>query len=57
MINKTGKDIYLEVDGGINTETAAEVVKMGANVLVAGNAVFGQSDIPAAIKKIRDSIN
>jgi ribulose-phosphate 3-epimerase len=57
MIDKTGKEIYLEVDGGVNTETAAEAAKNGANVLVAGNAVFGQPDIPEAIKKIRDSIN
>jgi ribulose-phosphate 3-epimerase len=57
MISETGKDILLEVDGGVNTETITEVVKMGANMLVAGNAVFGQSDIPAAIKKLRDSIN
>jgi ribulose-phosphate 3-epimerase len=56
MIKECGKDIYLEVDGGINPETAAEVVKQGANVLVAGNAIFGQNDIPAAIKAITDSV-
>lgn len=56
MIKECSKDIYLEVDGGINPETAAEVVKQGANVLVAGNAIFGQNDIPAAIKAITDSV-
>ena len=35
-----GRPIDLEVDGGINSETAAQVVEAGANVLVAGNAVF-----------------
>src|SRR3954470_18976566 len=35
-----GKPIDLEVDGGINPETAAEVIRAGANVLVAGNAIF-----------------
>ena len=35
-----GRDIDIEVDGGITPETAAEVVKAGANVLVAGSAVF-----------------
>ena len=39
-----GRPIDLEVDGGINPETAAEVAKAGANVLVAGNAVFSGND-------------
>ncbi len=56
MINNSGKDIYLEVDGGINRETAPEVVKQGANVLVAGNAIFGQNDIAAAIRNIKESV-
>lgn len=40
MINSTGRQIDLEVDGGINPETAKQVTKAGANVLVAGTAVF-----------------
>ncbi len=40
MIDKTGKDIDLEVDGGINESTAKKVIAAGANVLVAGSAVF-----------------
>lgn len=40
MIAATGKDIDLEVDGGVNPQTAKEVVAAGANVLVAGSAVF-----------------
>jgi ribulose-phosphate 3-epimerase len=40
MIQKTGRDIMLEVDGGINKDTAREVIAAGANVLVAGSAVF-----------------
>jgi ribulose-phosphate 3-epimerase len=39
-IAKTGRDIDLEVDGGINPETAKTVIEAGANVLVAGTAVF-----------------
>lgn len=39
-INATGKQIDLEVDGGINTETAKLVIKAGADVLVAGSATF-----------------
>lgn len=41
MIDATGRMIDLEVDGGINPETAAEAVKAGADMLVAGSAVFG----------------
>ena len=40
MINSTGRQIDLEVDGGINPETAKQVIAAGANVLVAGTAVF-----------------
>jgi ribulose-phosphate 3-epimerase len=39
-INKTGRDIDLEVDGGITPETAKQVIAAGANVLVAGTSVF-----------------
>jgi ribulose-phosphate 3-epimerase len=45
------KDI--EVDGGINDMTAREVIKAGANVLVAGSFVFGAKDYALAIKKLR----
>ncbi|PCJ99104.1 MAG: ribulose-phosphate 3-epimerase [Zetaproteobacteria bacterium] len=40
MIDATGRDIDLEVDGGVNPETAKQVITAGANVLVAGTAVF-----------------
>jgi ribulose-phosphate 3-epimerase len=40
MIIATGKEIDLEVDGGVNPQTAKLVIEAGANVLVAGNAVF-----------------
>ena len=40
MIDKTGREIDLEVDGGINAQTAKQVIAAGANVLVAGSAVF-----------------
>jgi ribulose-phosphate 3-epimerase len=41
-IAKSGRDIALEVDGGINPQTARQAVDAGANVLVAGTAVFGR---------------
>ena len=40
MINDIGRDIDLEVDGGVNPDTAKQVIAAGANVLVAGTAVF-----------------
>lgn len=40
MIAASGRDIMLEVDGGVNTDTAKRVIAAGANVLVAGSAVF-----------------
>lgn len=45
------KDI--QVDGGLNPETAADVIKAGANVIVAGTSVFGAKDYASAIKKLR----
>lgn len=47
--------LRIEVDGGIAEETAPLVVEAGADVLVAGNAVFGRSDRAAAIKAIREA--
>ncbi|MBP3655623.1 MAG: ribulose-phosphate 3-epimerase [Clostridia bacterium] len=41
MIQKTGRDIYLEVDGGIKAGNMERVVKAGANVLVMGTGLFG----------------
>jgi ribulose-phosphate 3-epimerase len=47
--------LRIEVDGGIAEATAPLVVEAGADVLVAGNAVFGRSDRAAAIKAIREA--
>ena len=53
MIEKTGKDIDLEVDGGINDITAKEVKKAGANVLVSGSYIFKNEDYGKAIESLR----
>ncbi len=55
IIKTSGRGIWLEVDGGINKDTAAKAVEAGADALVAGNAVFGQSDIKQAIAQIRQA--
>lgn len=52
-IDESGRDVDLEVDGGIAPGTAGRAVAAGANVLVAGNAVFGASDYAEAIARLR----
>ena len=56
MINKkkkSGYDIELEVDGGVNLENVGAVLSAGADVIVAGSAVFGHKDPAEAIRKLR----
>ena len=52
-IDRDGLDIDLEVDGGVNAQTAVEVREAGADVLVAGSAVFNQEDYAQAIAALR----
>jgi ribulose-phosphate 3-epimerase len=54
MIDRSGRAIDLEVDGGVKPGTAKQVIAAGADVLVAGNAVFNQNDYAAAIRAIRE---
>lgn len=46
-------DMDIEVDGGINAQTAPLAIAAGANVLVAGSAIFGAPDFAAAVKNLR----
>ncbi|WP_347487920.1 ribulose-phosphate 3-epimerase [Desulfoscipio sp. XC116] len=48
--------VWLEVDGGINAETACSAVEAGADVLVAGSAIFGAADPSAAIRALREAL-
>lgn len=52
-INERGLDCELEVDGGVDTVTCKTVIENGANVLVAGSAVYKAEDIPARIRELR----
>lgn len=52
MIERRGLSVDLEVDGGVAPETTEAVVRAGADVLVAGSAVFGKPDRAAAIRAI-----
>ena len=53
MLDRAGRSCDIEVDGGITTKTAPLVIEAGANVLVAGSAVFGAEDRAAAIRALR----
>jgi len=53
---KLGPKKFVEVDGGINEETAAMAVAAGANVLVAGTAVFGAQDMGKAVKSLKKRV-
>ena len=56
MIDRRGLDVDLEVDGGVAPDTALDVVRAGADVLVAGSAVFGKPDRRAAIRDIIERV-
>jgi len=53
MIRSRGLDTLIEVDGGVTLENAGGIVAAGADVLVAGNTVFGADDPAAMIKKLK----
>ena len=52
-IAATGRDIWLEVDGGVKTENIAEVARAGADTFVSGSAIFGAKDYAATIRDMR----
>ncbi|HEV3084428.1 MAG TPA: ribulose-phosphate 3-epimerase [Gemmataceae bacterium] len=57
MIEKVNAQIELEVDGGVDAETAPHAVQAGANVLVAGSAIFGDPrGVAAAMSRLRASM-
>lgn len=53
MINNSRSSAHLEVDGGVNLTNATSVIQAGANVLVAGSAIFGSKNIPETIRQMR----
>ncbi|MGQ0510307.1 MAG: ribulose-phosphate 3-epimerase [Betaproteobacteria bacterium] len=52
-IDATGRDIWLEVDGGIKSDNIARVAAAGADTFVAGSAIFGSKDYAATIRDMR----
>ena len=56
MIDRTGKPIRLEVDGGVKPENIGEIAAAGADTFVAGSAIFGKPDYAAVIARMREEI-
>jgi ribulose-phosphate 3-epimerase len=53
LIEKSGRDIKIIVDGGVNEENAPRIIHAGADILVAGNAVFASENPALTIKRLR----
>ena len=54
LIERTGSKALIEVDGGVNLETGARLVAAGADVLVAGNAVFAAENPEEMIHRLKE---
>jgi len=55
-IDASGRDIWLEVDGGVKADNIAEIARAGADTFVAGSAVFGEKDRKGAIARMRSEL-
>jgi ribulose-phosphate 3-epimerase len=55
-IAKSGRDIWLEVDGGVKADNIAEIARAGADTFVAGSAIFGAKDYKATIQQMRGEL-
>src|SRR5688572_23495067 len=55
-IAASGRDIWLEVDGGVKADNIAQVAAAGADTFVAGSAIFGDKDRAAAMRRMRDAL-
>ena len=53
LITMTGSQALIEVDGGVNLDTGARLIEAGADVLVAGNAIFSAPDPEEAIRAMK----
>ena len=55
-IARSGRDIWLEVDGGVKTDNIADIARAGADTFVAGSAIFGAGDYKATIAQMRSEL-
>lgn len=56
IINSSGRDIRLEIDGGVKVDNIREIAEAGADTFVAGSAIFGSKDYKATIQAMRDAL-
>jgi ribulose-phosphate 3-epimerase len=52
-IRASGRDVWLEVDGGVKIDNIADIAKAGADTFVAGSAIFGSKDYAATVREMR----
>ncbi|MCG9702414.1 ribulose-phosphate 3-epimerase [Vibrio natriegens] len=57
MIDESGRDIRLEIDGGVKVDNIREIAEAGADMFVAGSAIFGQPDYKAVIDQMREELS
>lgn len=57
LIDQSGRDIRLEIDGGVKIENIGEIAAAGADTFVAGSAIFQSPDYATTIQKMRDEIS
>ena len=57
MIDESGRDIRLEIDGGVKTSNIGQIAAAGADTFVAGSAIFGSENYAATIAQMRAEIN
>jgi ribulose-phosphate 3-epimerase len=55
LIDRTGSHAVLEVDGGVKVDNAGQIIHAGADILVAGSAIFCSDDYKATITAMRDA--
>ena len=55
-IAQSGRDIWLEVDGGVKVDNIAEIARAGADTFVAGSAIFATSDYPGTLRAMRNEL-
>lgn len=56
IIDSSGRDIRLEIDGGVKVDNIAEIATAGADTFVAGSAIFGSDDYASTIKSMREQL-
>ena len=56
MIDERGLDIDIQVDGGIKIDNVKKIVKAGADIIVAGSAIFNSGDVKRAVEQFKASV-